>query len=170
MPWVHNRVLSFAFSARHLFGTLIAVPRYWYLQPVKRYKQTILSNFFVAIDSESGSIDTGDYHLVEANLDIESRDDRTLCTEVLHGEYHYEVLTNQLLTRVCPICSAILKRRISNMPLERKPGSLTAFEEVEEEIPETQMTLLLDGDDDREGKDEPENSESGSSSQFELFG
>ena len=167
---MHNRVLSFAFSARHLFGTLIAVPRFWYLQPVKRYKQTILSNFFVAIDSESGNTDAGDYHLVEANLDIESRDDRALCTEVLHGEYRYEVLTNQLLASTCPICSAILKRRISNMPLERKPGSLTAFEETEEEIPETQMALLLEMNEDEEGKDEPENPESGSSSQFELFG
>ena len=135
---------------------------------MKRYKQTILSNFFVAIDSQSTDISDGDYHLVEANLDIESRNDRTLCTEVLHGEYRYEVLTNHLLVSACPICSAILKRRISNMPLERK-GTTSAFEDIEEEVPKTQMALLLDNSAD-DKKEDTELSSEKASPQFELFG
>lgn len=81
---------------------------------MKRYKQTILSNFFVTEDGSAAR------HLVEANLDIESRSDRTLCTEVLNSECRYEVLVNNHLSSVCMICSAILDRRISNMPVERK--------------------------------------------------
>ncbi|WP_153301846.1 hypothetical protein [Endozoicomonas arenosclerae] len=106
---------------------------------MKRYKQAILSNFFVAqIIKPCGSQFT---HLVEANLDIESRADRTLCTEVLHGAYRYEVLTNHLLPDVCPICSAILDRRISNMPKDRKITS--GFpDEICSEVPESQMDLL----------------------------
>lgn len=136
---------------------------------MKRYKQTILSNFFVAIDSQSTDTSDGDYHLVEANLDIESRDDRTLCTEVLHGEYRYEVLTNHLLVSACPICSAILKRRISNMPLERKAGTTSAFEDIEEEVPKTQMALPLDNSAD-DKKEDTELSSGKASPQFELFG
>ena len=85
---------------------------------MKRYKQIILSNFFIALD------DSPYHHLVEANLDIESRDDRTLCTEVLHGEHNYTVLTNDLLPTLCPICTAILIRRINNMPQEVKPQAI----------------------------------------------
>ena len=81
---------------------------------VKRYKQVILSNFFVTDDG------SGMRHLVEANLDIESRSDRTLCTEILTGNCNYEVLVNGHLAKVCVICAAILERRISNMPVERK--------------------------------------------------
>ncbi|USE33801.1 hypothetical protein [Endozoicomonas sp. SCSIO W0465] len=81
---------------------------------MKRYKQAILSNFFVTEDGSAVR------HLVEANLDIESRSDRTLCTEVLNSDCHYEVLVNGHLSSVCMICSAILDRRISNMPVERK--------------------------------------------------
>ena len=137
---------------------------------MKRYKQTILSNFFVAIDSQSTVTSDGDYHLVEANLDIESRDDRTLCTEVLHGEYRYEVLTNHLLVSACPICSAILKRRISNMPLERKAGTTSAFEDIEEEVPKTQMALLLDNSADGKKETDIELDSEKASPQFELFG
>ncbi|WP_236631634.1 hypothetical protein [Endozoicomonas numazuensis] len=108
---------------------------------MKRYKQAILSNFFVAqIIKPCGSQFT---HLVEANLDIESRADRTLCTEVLHGAYRYEVLTNHLLPEVCPICSAILDRRISNMPKDRKIASGFS-EEVCAEVPKSQLDLLSD--------------------------
>lgn len=81
---------------------------------MKRYKQAILSNFFVTTDGSDVR------HLVEANLDIESRSDRTLCTEVLSIGCRYEVLVNAHLSSVCPICSAILDRRIGNMPMERK--------------------------------------------------
>ncbi|WP_422445017.1 MULTISPECIES: hypothetical protein [unclassified Endozoicomonas] len=81
---------------------------------MKRYKQAILSNFFVTEDGSAVR------HLVEANLDIESRSDRTLCTEVLNSDCRYEVLVNGHLSTVCMICSAILDRRISNMPVERK--------------------------------------------------
>ncbi|WP_422137915.1 hypothetical protein [Endozoicomonas sp. ALC020] len=108
-------------------------------EPVKRYKQVILSNFFVAkIIQSCGSQCT---HLVEANLDIESRADRTLCTEVLHGAHHYKVLTNHLLPEVCPICAAILARRISNMPKKRLISS-SFPDEVCVEVPESQMDLL----------------------------
>ena len=124
----------------------------------------------MAIDAESTDTGEGDYHLVEANLDIESRDDRTLCTEVLHGEYRYEVLTNHLLVSACPICSAILKRRISNMPLERKAGTTSAFEDIEEEVPETQMALLLENSGDGKEETDSECSSEKTSPQFELFG
>ena len=101
---------------------------------MKRYKQTILSNFFVTID------DDDIHHLVEANLDIESRGDRTLCTEVLQGIRCYEVLTNQHLPEVCMICSAILDRRISNMPKERK--IVNGKVEFQVDVPESQLCLL----------------------------
>ena len=103
---------------------------------MKRYKQTILSNFFVTTD------DDGVHHLVEANLDIESRGDRTLCTEVLQGIRHFEVLTNHHLPDVCMICAAILDRRISNMPKERK--SVNGKTEFELDVPESQMCLLTE--------------------------
>lgn len=108
-------------------------------RPVKRYKQAILSNFVVAQIIKPCGYQY--IHLVEANLDIESRSDRTLCTEVLHGAYRYEVLTNQLLPEVCPICAAILDRRISNMPKSRKVSS-GFLGEVDMEAPESQMDLL----------------------------
>ncbi|WP_330926892.1 hypothetical protein [Candidatus Sororendozoicomonas aggregata] len=92
------------------------------LTTVKRYKQLILSNFFVTVNA------CNHRHLVEANLDIESRSDLALCTEVLDGNYHYKVLTNELVPTICPICAAILIQRINNMPLEPKnnhqPGTL----------------------------------------------
>ncbi|WP_222842227.1 hypothetical protein [Endozoicomonas montiporae] len=124
----------------------------------------------MAIDSGNAEAGDGDYHLVEANLDIESRDDRTLCTEVLHGNFRYEVLTNHLLSQACPICSAILKRRISNMPLERKGGALNAFEEVDEEVPETQMALILESGDQEQEELDTEVTPQSHSPQFELFG
>ena len=128
-----NRVLCSAFS------TPVTAELFPDKGLVKRYKQAILSNYFVThITSPCG---TEHHHLVEANLDIESRADRTLCTEVIHGAYKYEVLTNALLVDACPICAAILDRRISNMPKDRK--SLSVVEEVEQEIPESQLALIL---------------------------
>ena len=115
---------------------------------MKRYKQAILSNFFVTTD------DVGIHHLVEANLDIESRGDRTLCTEVLQGERRYEVLTNQHLHDVCMICAAILDRRISNMPKERKIAGLTV--EYPMSVPESQLCLLTASLDFGEASDESE--------------
>ncbi|MGB0360699.1 MAG: hypothetical protein ACPGEF_04730 [Endozoicomonas sp.] len=100
---------------------------------MKRYKQSILSNFFVTKD------ETGTCHLVEANLDIEVRSDHTLCTEVLQNSCRFQVLENQHLSKVCLICSAILDRRISNMPVERKP-SFT--KEQEKELPATSGSQL----------------------------
>ncbi len=127
---------------------------------VKRYKQAILSNYFVThIITPCG---TEHHHLVEANLDIESRADRTLCTEVIYGAYKYEVLTNTLLIDACPICAAILDRRISNMPKDRK--SLSVLEEVELEVPEAQMALILS---DISREDVEKANDSG---QFDLFG
>ena len=101
---------------------------------MKRYKQTILSNFFVITN------DDGIHHLVEANLDIESRDDRTLCTEVLQGTRRYEVLTSQHFPEVCMICAAILDRRIGNMPKERK--LVNGKSDFEWDAPKSQMCLL----------------------------
>ena len=103
---------------------------------MKRYKQTILSNFFVTSD------DSGIHHLVEANLDIESRSDLTLCTDVLQGIRRYEVLTQQNLPGICMICSAILDRRISNMPKERK--TTRSKPEFELCVPDSQLCLLTD--------------------------
>ncbi|WP_299727024.1 hypothetical protein [uncultured Endozoicomonas sp.] len=103
---------------------------------MKRYKQAILSNFFV---TEDGS---GMRHLVEANLDIESRSDHTLCTEVLQSDCQYQVLENQHLPKVCLICSAILDRRISNMPVERKAVIIRKLEIKEEVAPSSQLSLL----------------------------
>lgn len=135
---------------------------------MKRYKQAILSNYFVAqIDSQPGSS-----HLVEANLDIESRADRTLCTEVLHGAYRYDVLTNNLLLDTCPICTAILDRRISNMPKERKANGAHP-ENVDQEVPESQMSLLFSAFMEKECRKKEERESktvSEPSPQFELFG
>ncbi len=107
---------------------------------MKRYKQAILSNFFVTEDGSAVR------HLVEANLDIESRSDRTLCTEVLNSDCRYEVLVNGHLSSVCMICSAILDRRISNMPVERKVsyGKKQAIEVYTP--PDTQLSLLGGGE------------------------
>lgn len=170
MPRKHNRVWLFAFFClAYFFGTFIAVPEYWYLEPVKRYKQTILSDFFVAINAVVSDLQEGcDYHLVEANLDIESRDDRTLCTEVLHGEYRYEVHTSLLLALACPICSAILKRRISNMPLEHKSGAF-GVENTDQEIPEAQMALFLEGNRASEKNSDETSKEVNDLQQFDLF-
>ena len=134
---------------------------------MKRYKQTILSNFFVAIN-EAVSTEEGSacHHLVEANLDIESRCDRTLCTEVLQGAYRYEVLTNHLLVDACPICSAILSRRISNMPIERKMSSAMIDQELLK-VPESQLKLdLLDN---KIKRRDSEKKQQGRAKQFELF-
>ena len=128
---------------------------------MKRYKQAILSNFFVTTDDE------GIHHLVEANLDIESRGDRTLCTEVLQGERQYEVLTNHHLHDVCMICAAILDRRISNMPKERKVQGAKSGTEII--IPEAQLCLTAleeDGHPANNGHSSSFNEQSG---QFELF-
>ena len=111
---------------------------------MKRYKQTILSHFFVASQTAVGTEPGSNCHLVEANLDIESRGDRTLCTEVLCGEVEYQVLTNELLPNVCPICTAILKRRIRSMSLERTPGSTGVVEETLDVVPDSQLSLTLE--------------------------
>jgi len=99
---------------------------------VKRYKQAILSNFFVTDDG------SGVRHLVEANLDIESRSDRTLCTEVLTGGCHYEVLVNRHLATACMICAAILERRIGNMPVARKANGNRTEAPL---VPDSQLCL-----------------------------
>lgn len=103
---------------------------------MKRYKQAILSNFFVTEDGSDA------HHLVEANLDIESRSDRTLCTEVLHSECRYEVLVNHHISRVCIICAAILDRRISNMPVERKVNVTNKQTTEAYTPPDSQLCLL----------------------------
>ena len=107
---------------------------------MKRYKQAILSNFFVTDDGSDAC------HLVEANLDIESRSDRTLCTEILTSECSYEVLVNSHLSSVCVICAAILDRRISNMPVERKGSFSGNRAKVSLPPPDSQLCLpgLLD--------------------------
>ena len=102
---------------------------------MKRYKQAILSNFFVTLDDNDNH-----RHLVEANLDIESRDDRALCTEVLHKVNNYTVLTNELISSVCPICTAIMIRAINNMPQEKK-NNIKPTETSP--TPETQLSLSL---------------------------
>lgn len=110
------------------------------------------------------------HHLVEANLDIESRGDRSLCTEVLQGERRYEVLTNQHLHNVCMICAAILDRRISNMPKERKTGGLKV--EYPMNVPKSQLCLLTVSLDFGEASDEqePETEEDlDNQQQIELF-
>ncbi len=103
---------------------------------MKRYKQAILSNFFVTDDGSDAP-----RHLVEANLDIESRSDRTLCTEILTSECNYEVLINGHLSSVCVICAAILDRRISNMPVERKGSFSSNRPELSSSPPESQLCL-----------------------------
>ena len=132
---------------------------------MKRYKQVILSNFFVTTD------DSGIHHLVEANLDIELPGDRTLCTEVLHGERSYEVLTNHHLHNICMICSAILDRRIYNMPKERKHSLLKSG--FEPDTPESQLCLLTVSMDFGDIADEqevvPDDSPEEQSPQIDLF-
>jgi hypothetical protein len=82
---------------------------------------------------------------------------------VLHGAFRYEILTNALLPEVCPICSAILDRRISNMPKERK--TISSVQEVEDrEVPESQLDMLLGLD---AGKSD--NKRVAEDKQFELF-
>lgn len=103
---------------------------------MKRYKQAILSNFFVTEDGNAVR------HLVEANLDIESRGDRTLCTEVLNSDCRYEVLVNGHLSSVCMICAAILDRRISNMPVEHKVSYGKKQTMEIDTPPENQLSLL----------------------------
>ena len=122
---------------------------------VKRYKQTILSNFFMTQDGPKPN------HLVEANLDIESRSDITLCTEILKGVHGFHVLTNDLLASVCPICTAILIRRINNMPQDSKPVTVTNQKSVESKA---QLSLYLS---DESGKRE-ENRKEKTFKQFEL--
>ena len=102
---------------------------------MKRYKQAILSNFFVTDDGRDVR------HLVEANLDIESRGDRTLCTEILTSECNYEVLDNSHLPSVCMICLAILDRRINNMPVERKGNVSSNRAEKSSLPPDSQLFL-----------------------------
>ena len=131
---------------------------------MKRYKQAILSNYFVTTD------DMGTRHLVEANFDIESRGDRTLCTEVLQGKRQYQVLTNHHLHYTCMIRAAILDRRISNMPKERKSPGLKS--EFDLDIPESQLCLLTASMDFGETEEEPSDSEASKEPvpQFDLFG
>ena len=107
---------------------------------MKRYKQAILSNFFVTDDGRDAR------HLVEANLDIESRSDRTLCTEILTNDCNYQVLDNSHLPSVCMICLAILDRRINNMPVERKGNVSSNRAEQSSLPPDSQLFLpgLLD--------------------------
>ncbi len=81
---------------------------------MKRYKQSILSDYFVT--PPHGGV----RHIVEANYDIEGQGNRTLCTSVIHGACGFDVLSNSHLSEVCHICKAILDQRISNMPGLRK--------------------------------------------------
>ncbi|WP_281647520.1 hypothetical protein [Parendozoicomonas sp. Alg238-R29] len=77
---------------------------------MKRYKQSILSDYFVTRP------DFGPRHIVEANYDIEGRGNRTLCTSLIQQESGFEVLANKHFASTCHICKAILDQRIANMP------------------------------------------------------
>ncbi|WP_133296080.1 hypothetical protein [Zooshikella ganghwensis] len=107
---------------------------------VKRYKQSILSDYFVIIDPESH-----EYHLVESNYDIEEgQRNRTLCTEVIQHATFADVLTNQRMSEVCLICKAILLRRIENMPhaVKKAKALKEQQEELSTEISPQQLSLL----------------------------
>lgn len=82
---------------------------------------------------------------MEANLDIESRSDRALCTEVLSSPCEpMQVLENHHLPRICPICRAILLRRESNLP-SLKPV-FTRLEKAALPCVSDDQLSLLDGD------------------------
>ncbi|MGI0116355.1 hypothetical protein [Zooshikella sp. RANM57] len=107
---------------------------------VKRYKQSILSDYFVITDPESH-----EHHLVESNYDIEEgQRNRTLCTEVIQHASFADVLTNQRMSEVCLICKAILLRRIENMPHPSKKSKALKEhqEERSAEISPQQLSLL----------------------------
>ncbi|GAA4651495.1 hypothetical protein GCM10023116_37790 [Kistimonas scapharcae] len=102
---------------------------------MKRYKQSILSDYFVTIGH------SGPTHVVEANFDIESSQDRTLCTDVIQASWGFEVLTNKHLPTICPICNAILDRRISNMPRLKRHVLVETVKPVQLQLPVCQLGL-----------------------------
>ncbi len=84
---------------------------------MKRYKQSILSDYFVTSPYD------GLFHIVGANYDIEDQGNFTLCNHRVHGDSDFEVLNNRHLAvsvggdvKICPTCKAALFQRISNMP------------------------------------------------------
>ncbi|MDE1460766.1 hypothetical protein [Spartinivicinus poritis] len=101
---------------------------------MKRYKQSILSDYFIVQDLTNNV-----KHLMEANYDIEASMDRTLCTEVLQHSHYVDVLTGAQIGKVCPICKAILDRRISNMPRSKSASSRKA--DLEEALEPQQLAF-----------------------------
>ena len=84
---------------------------------MKRYKQSILSDYFVT------SPEGGVCHIVGANYDIEDQSNLTLCGHHMHDDHDFEVLANRFLAMhlgngrvVCHACKVILYQRIANMP------------------------------------------------------
>ncbi|CAM3806099.1 hypothetical protein [Parendozoicomonas haliclonae] len=110
---------------------------------MKRYKQSILSDYFVTRPEH------GVRHIVGANYDIEDQGNRALCSIVVVTEAGFEVLSNRYLAgkpgsgnETCHICKALLDQRISNMPGQVK---LRAFdsEPRQFELPVHQLGLDL---------------------------
>ena len=104
---------------------------------MKRYKQSILSDYFVT------RLEKGLWHIVEANYDIEGRSNRTLCARELVSEAGFEVLSNKHLPESCNTCKAILGQRISNMPGLRKHYRVMDTEPRQFELPVRQLGLDL---------------------------
>ncbi len=110
---------------------------------MKRYKQSILSDYFVTCPT------FGVRHIVGANYDIEDKGNRTFCDHGIVSEEGFEVLSNKHLTakaesgrEICPICKAILDQRISNMPGQVKPCAFEG-EPRQFELPVYQLGLDL---------------------------
>ena len=103
---------------------------------MKRYKQSILSDYFVT------GPDFGPRHIVEANYDIEGQGNRTLCMKLIQYESGFEVLANKHFASTCHICKAIIDQRNSNMPGMRKHRAIES-EPRQFELPVTQLGLDL---------------------------
>ena len=108
---------------------------------MKRYKQSILSDYFVTRP------EFGLRHIVEANYDIEGHGNRTLCASVIMSDAGFEVLSNKHLAskgvhEICHACKAILDQRISNMPGQRKHRPMDT-EPRQFELPVRQLGLDL---------------------------
>ena len=104
---------------------------------MKRYKQSILSDYFVTRP------ELGLWHIVEANYDIEGPSNRTLCANKIVHHAEFEVLSNKHLRASCNTCKAILDQRISNMPGLRKHHRLHDTEPRQFELPVRQLGLDL---------------------------
>ncbi|MGY0216687.1 hypothetical protein ACWJJH_04755 [Endozoicomonadaceae bacterium StTr2] len=79
---------------------------------MKRVRQTFLAGYVMTLDE-------GEYHIVSANLDIESAPDEALCRHLIAKGRRYEVLTEEMLNHCCPICRAILLRMLENLTVRR---------------------------------------------------